>query len=190
MLSQGADMLHPESGGSGDAAPTTGGMEAVFLANRGALLRFFIASGTREEAEDLLHELWLRVTSASFPPVADPMAYLYAMANNMMLMRHRSDERRRRREQDWSTAWAPDQPGSSVTSGERVLLAREQVRAVEQLLSGLGRKTETIFRRFRVDGVVQHQIAREMGITVSAVEKHLQKAYRALLSLRDQIDAE
>jgi RNA polymerase sigma-70 factor (ECF subfamily) len=53
-----------------------------------------------------------------------------------------------------------------------------------------GERTDHIFRRHRVEGASQKEIAKELGISLSAVEKHLQKAYRALIDLRRRLDAE
>jgi RNA polymerase sigma-70 factor (ECF subfamily) len=173
------------------ARRVTSGIEAVFLGNQDALLRFFRARGRTDQAEDLLQELWLQASSVAAAPVSDPEAYLYRMANNLMLGRSRSDHRRRRREQDWTeVSTAGGELASDVESGERILVARQQVQAIETALSGLGEKTGTIFRRFRLEGIRQEEIAREFGISLSAVEKHLQKAYRALLELRDELDAD
>ncbi len=47
-----------------------------------------------------------------------------------------------------------------------------------------------MFRRFRLDGVSQAEIAREMGVSLSSIEKDLQKAYRALARLKAKFDAE
>jgi RNA polymerase sigma factor (sigma-70 family) len=184
----GAETCKTEPGEEG-AEPTASGLEAAFLANRGGLLRFLKACGAREEAEDLLHELWIGLRAAGQRPVSEPIAYLYGMANKLVLGRRRSDQRRRRREEEWSDAEAAG-PGSTIGSGERVLIGQQQIRAVEKMLAGLGPKTEAIFRRFRVDGMVQSEIASDLGISLSAVEKHLQKAYRALIAIREQIDAE
>lgn len=167
------------------------GIQAVFLTHGEALLRFLRARGGGEEAEDLLQELWLKVTVAPSAPVADPLAYLYRMANNLMLDRRRAEHRRRRRERDWSdAAGAGTELASSAEAGDRVLLGREQIRVVEAALATLGERTETIFRRFRIDGMSQQQIAHDDGISLSAVEKHLQKAYRALLVVKDLYDAD
>jgi DNA-directed RNA polymerase specialized sigma24 family protein len=54
----------------------------------------------------------------------------------------------------------------------------------------LGDRTDLVFRRYRVEGRSQKEIAAELGISLSAVEKHLQKAYRALVDLRRRIDAD
>lgn len=167
-----------------------GGIEAVFLNNREALLRFLRARGAAADAEDLLQELWLKVSLAPAQPIAEPLGYLYRMAHNLMLSRRRSELRRNQREQDWTSAdTASPIDASDIASAERVLLGREEVKAVQETLAALGERTEAIFRRFRLDGISQQEIAREMSISLSAVEKHLQKAYRALVKLRDQLDA-
>lgn len=162
------------------------GLEAVFLDSRPALLRFLRARGAGDAAEDLLQELWVKAAKGALEPIADPLAYLYRTANNLVLDRHRSELRRGRREQQWSH-------GSTGSEGEpspeHVLAAREQLRAAEAVLARLGERTETIFRRYRLEGITQVQIANEMGISLSAVEKHLQKAYRALIECRRQSDA-
>ena len=166
------------------------GLEAVFLENRTSLLRFLRARGGGDMAEDLLQELWIKAAAGVSEPLADPLAYLYRTANNLVIDRHRSDTRRSRREQDWteSGAWS-EATLVAGQSGERVIAAREHLRTVEAALAQLGDRTEAIFRRFRIDGATQSQIAQEMGISLSAVEKHLQKAYRAVLDVRRRLDA-
>lgn len=173
-----------------DPRGSDSGLEAVFMANRPALLRFLRARGGGDDAEDLLQELWMKASVMPAGPVAEPLAYLYRTANNLMLDRRRSQLRGARRDKDWS-----DLAGGTVTgvsdapSGERVLLARERLREVEAALSALGERTEFIFRRYRLEGQSQRDIAADLGISLSAVEKHLQKAYRAVLSLGRAGDA-
>ena len=167
------------------------GLAAVYLANRAILLRFFRARGAHDLAEDLLHELWLKASANSSKPIADPLAYLFRTASNLLLDRRRADMRRQRRELDWANPEQAAAAGpSDVQSGERMAIARDQLRLVETALAGLGERTETIFRRFRIDGMGQREIAEEFGISLSAVEKHLRKAYGALVELRRQLDAE
>lgn len=170
---------------------TTSGLEAVFLAHRAALQRFLRARGAGDLAEDLLQELWLRASSAASGPIAEPLAYLYRTANNLMIDRRRSEMRSAARDQDWNDATGGAVAGiSEAPSGERVLIARETLAAAEAALKALGERTDYAFRRFRIDGASQRQIAEELGISLSAVEKHLQKAYRALADLRRQWDAD
>ena len=175
-----------------DSPPViSAGLEAVFLGHRAALLRFLRARGAGDGAEDLLQELWIKAAAGAHAPIADPLAYLYRAANNLMLDRHRSALRGARRDLEWSdTAGTGVLAVADAPSGERVLIAREELAAAEAALAALGERTDLVFRRFRVEGASQRAIADELGISLSAVEKHLQKAYRALIDLRRRRDAE
>lgn len=163
-----------------------GGLEAVLLGNRAALLRFMRARGGDADAEDLLHELWLKLSVAPPPgPIAEPLAYLYKMADNMMHDRRRAASRRQGRDTAWrEAAYAGSAGASDAPSAERTLIARDELARIEAALAVLGTRTTQIFRRFRVDGVGQKTIAAEEGISLSAVEKHLQRAYRAIMAVR------
>lgn len=169
---------------------TSGGLEAVFLNQRGALLRFLRARGAGDAAEDILQELWIRAAAGAPGPIEDPLAYLYRAANNLMLDRHRAALRAARRDEEWTEASGGLDEAAPDPSAEDVLIARERLRAAEATLASLGERTDVIFRRFRLDGVSQRHIAEEQGLSLSAVEKHLQRAYRALLGLRRRLDEE
>ncbi len=162
------------------------GLEAVFLETRTSLLRFLRARGAGDSAEDLLQELWIRASAGTSGPIRDPVAYLYRSANNLMLDRRRTELRAARRNEDWTEALIG---GAEQPTHERVLIAREQLKEAEACLAELGERTDEIFRKFRLGGMTQVEIARELGIILSAVEKHLQKAYRALIALRRRFDA-
>ncbi|WP_454883389.1 RNA polymerase sigma factor [Sphingomonas oryzagri] len=157
-----------------------GTLDDAFMIHRPALLRYLRARGTSDEAEDLLQDLWLKVLSAGALEADDTLAYLYRMAHNLMLDRRRASMRRKSREEKYQ-----DTIGEihATPDAEQVLLARENLRAVDQVLASLGAKTDYIFRRHRVEGIAQREIAAELGVTLSAVEKHLQKAYRAVAAM-------
>lgn len=165
---------------------SNGGLEAVLLSNRAALLRFIRARGGPSDAEDLFQELWLKLSiTPPSGPIADPLAYLYKAADNMMHDRRRAAMRRERREAHWTDADAGITPeASAAPSAERILMARDELADVERALAGLGERTDRIFRRFRIDGANQKAIAAEQRISLSAVEKHLQRAYRAIVGIR------
>jgi len=165
------------------------GLEAVFLANRDALLRFLQGHGAGEAAEDLLHELWLRVRDARTGPIAQPLSYLYRAANNLMLDRYRSERQSTARDRNWTEATGGSVPGQSdEPRGERVLIARERLERVRTALAALGPRAEHIFRRHRLDEVPQRAIAAELGVSLSTVESDLRKATRVLIDLRETFD--
>jgi RNA polymerase sigma factor (sigma-70 family) len=170
-----------------------GGLATVFLANREALHRFLRARlrGTGDP-EDVLQDLWVKLESLETGPVAEPLAYLYRMAENLVLDRRRSAMRRTKRETAWTEGQIDGSLGMAVDSqpdAERQLLALDHLRRVDAVLDDLPDRTAFAFRAVRIDGVPQKEIAASMGISLSAVEKHLQRAYRAVLEIQLRLDA-
>ncbi len=167
------------------------GLAAIFMENRAALLRFLRARGAGEDAEDLLQDLWMKLETREPEDVADPLPYLYRMANNLMLDRYRSASRREKREQDWAGGGAGvmSEVADDVPVDER-LIAAQRLRQAEAVLRELGPRVELVFRRFRLEGVGQRLIAEELGVSLTTVEKDLQKAYRAMLALKARLDTE
>ena len=154
-------------------------------------MRFLRARGAGDDAEDLLQEVWLRLSEKTPGPVSDPLPYLYRMANNLMLDRHRSRVRRERREQDWTDGTVDMSAGvAQDMSSEDRLVHAEYLTRVETALRALGPRVETVLRRFRLEGIGQKQIAQELGVSLTTVEKDLQKAYRALMALKADYNAE
>jgi len=163
------------------------GLSAVFLANHGPLLRFLRARGAGDDAEDVMQDLWLKLGRLEADgPIADPRSYLFRMADNLMHDRVRAAMRRSSREQAWSETGYDAAGRDEAPSAERTLAAQQRLRRVEFALATLGERTQMIFRRFRIDGIAQSRIAQEEGISVSAVEKHLQRAYRIVATLVDE----
>ncbi|MBU3077785.1 RNA polymerase sigma factor [Sphingomonas quercus] len=165
------------------------GLEAVFLGNRARLLRFLKAHGAGDAAEDLLQELWLKLQASRPGPVAQPLSYLYRAANNLMLDRHRSLAQSAKRERDWSDVTGGTVPGRSDTpASDRAMIAREELARAQAALSALGPRVEAVFRRHRIEGIGQKQIAAEQGVSLSTVESDLRKAYKALVEVRRSLD--
>lgn len=156
-------------------------LRSLFMECRPALLRFLRARGAAaEEAEDLIQDLYLKLDSQPIGAVAEPRAYLYRMADNLMLDRRRASQRRDRREEAWSDI---DGAGARPATDD-ALISQEQLRLVTAALATLPERTVEIFRRFRIEGERQKAIAANFDISVSAVEKHLQRAYEVVLAFK------
>lgn len=157
-----------------------------FVRIRPALERYLRARGAGDDTEDLAQELWLKIATLSTDgDVSDHASYLYRMAHNLMLDRHRAAFRRSVREHQYSEFGDGFLDGHDQTpTPERQLDGRRSLQAMQLLLRSLGERTDYIFRRHRIDGIGQREIASELGITLSAVEKHLQKAYKAVHAAR------
>lgn len=168
-----------------DAPGGIGGLTAHFMRERPMLLRMMRARlGSHEEAEDVLQEVWMKVASGQSGPIAQPVAYLFRIASNVALDRRRAALRRSRREQDWSDL--QDEAGERP-SAERAMIQSERLAQVDAAVAALPPRTAAIFRQFRYEAVPRKTIADLNGISVSAVEKHLTTAYRALHGLRDDV---
>ncbi len=153
----------------------TGGLRAVFLAERAMVLRLLVARlGSVEEAEDALQDLWLKLETVTGGPIAEPVGYICRMANNIAIDRRRCAVRR----VDRDTGWVATQPAADEQpDAERALIARERLDRVEATLDALPERVATAFRLYRFEDLPQKAIAERMGITVSGVEKLLHRAY-------------
>ncbi|MDB5712748.1 MAG: polymerase sigma factor [Sphingomonadales bacterium] len=171
---------------------TAEGLLAVFMSDRANLQRFLIARGASPaESEDVLQELYLKLGNTQTGPISEPRAYLYGMAHNLLNDWKRSAARQGGRESAWASS-RMDGDGQTLAapSIEDVLIQRERLKEVENALAALPERTSLILRQYRVDGVSQKTIAADLGITLSAVEKHLQRAYRAVIEVRQRLDAD
>ena len=168
---------------------TGGGLVSSFEELRPGLLRYLKTRGASpEEAEDILQDVHLKLFAEHSGPVAQPRAYLYKMANNYFLLHRRTAGRRVRREEDWISVHGADGEEDDKPSVEAELIAREQLAILQRVLDNLPERTRLIFRCFRIEGEQRRDIASRIGISVSAVEKHLARAYEAISATRLRLD--
>ncbi len=168
---------------------SSSGLEAAFLENRERLLRFLAARGAGEAAEDILHEVWLKISAAQTGPISSPLSYLFRAADLLMIDRYRSARQAEKREKDWTEVNGGAVPGvSDAPAPDRAIIARQQAQLVQETLDALGERQSAVFRRHRVDGIPQRQVAEEFGVSLSTIESDLRGAYRALARLKEKID--
>ncbi|OAN65976.1 RNA polymerase sigma factor [Sphingomonas sp. TDK1] len=160
------------------------GLKAVFLAQRPMLLRLLLARlGNREDAEDALQDMWLRIDQLAAQPIAQPAAFLYRIAANLATDRRIAAGRRGNRD----AGWMETQPGAEeVPDAERTLVARSEWQAVEEAIAEMPERMATALRLFRLEERPQRAIAEQLGISVSGVEKLLQRAYK---KIQDRLDS-
>ena len=163
---------------------TARGIEAVLLANREKLIRFLVARGAGDSAEDVFQELWVQIARSQTGPVAHPLSYLYRAADNLMLDRYRSARAAEIREK----AWGEHDSARVHPSVEQSLISREELARVDATINRLGERPAAAFRYFRIEGISQRDIAVRLGVSLSTVEADLRKVYKALAAMKGQID--
>ena len=170
----------------------TGGMRQLLVEMRDELKRFMLARQCDPaEVDDLLQDLFVKLSTGKTGPIGNPRAYLYQMANNLLLDRRRGRQRQARRDDSWARSqFGQDLLEDPSASPERVAIDRDLLAQVEAGLREMPERTADILRRYRLEGQSQKVIAEQIGISLSAVEKHLQRAYRVLLELRCGIEDE
>jgi RNA polymerase sigma-70 factor (ECF subfamily) len=164
-------------------ADSSGGLEAVYRLYRGDLLRFLTARlGDAVEAEDILQELWIRLHNAPGSPVANGRAYLYRMAQNLIVDRIREKQRRMQRERLWLEAHGvtvtTGEPADQTSNAEEAMLEREETARLAATVASLPEGARRVFELHKQQGLSHAEVAMRLGISKSGVEKHMAVAMK------------
>jgi len=142
---------------------------SVFRAVKGALMR---RGRTEHDADDLVQDAWIRFDSYQRDhTVDDPDAFLMKVALNLSIDMHRG----RRAHGDEVTLEDVVIIDTSPPA-EDVLQARERTERLGLFLGRLTAKTRDMFLAHRFEGMTYKEIARQHGVSVSTVEKHVARA--------------
>ncbi|UYY58031.1 RNA polymerase sigma factor [Sphingomonas sp. S2-65] len=135
-------------------------------------------TGDLSEAQDLVQESFLRIVQKEGVDELEHLeGYAYRVAANILIDRHR--RRRARHIEDHVGLEEVGQPTDGIDP-HRELEARLALAASAEALGRLPERTRTIFILRRLEGMRHKEIAVRLGISVSAVEKHVVRAMTAL----------
>lgn len=148
--------------------------EAV-LGSGWARLRDQIARMTRrDDAEDLLHEAWIGVVERQVEP-ANAAALLARSAVNRGTDAYRR-ERRIGAMLVADAARAAENTADLRPLQDEMLIARHRLERLRGGVAQLSPRTREIFLMHRLEGRKYREIAQDLGISQSAVEKHIARA--------------
>jgi len=171
--------------------PSTAGEDATFLADldrryRVPLIRYF-GKRIREayDVDDLVQEVFIRlVRQATLESVEQIDSYVFQTAANVIRDRARRHAARHHREHDQLSE--SDLPTNEL-SPERVLLGTEQLGRAVAALEELPENTRRVFVLRRYEGMRHEEIAAHLGMSVSGVRFHMDKAKAHLARRLEQV---
>lgn len=147
----------------------TAELKGIFSCVTAALVR---RGRSEQDAEDLVQDAWIRLASHDAEDdIKQPGAFLMRTALNLSVDAHRMRQSRGEHVAIEEAVLIDTTP-----TAEAVLLARERVVRLSDCLARLTEKTRTIFLLHRVEGQTYQEIARQQGIAISTVERHVAKA--------------
>jgi RNA polymerase sigma-70 factor (ECF subfamily) len=151
---------------------------------RTSLYRYF-ARRMRDpgEIEDMIQDVFVRLLKRGGVAEMEHLrGYVFQTASSVLADRLRQ---RRSRYADAHDEFDASMHGGQETTPEDVLLGRENLARATALVLELPERTRVIFVLRRLEGMRYNDIAARLGISVSAVEKHMQ---RAIVHLADGFD--
>jgi RNA polymerase sigma factor (sigma-70 family) len=159
----------------------------LYLERRADLVRFFtLRLRSAAAAEDLVQDIYVRLSGLE--PAADiqnPMAYLYRLGSNLMLDKLRGERRTAHRDGAWldsQTTRVGIHEISAEPSAETTVAARQRLALLTAALTDLSPQTQRVFRMHKFEGLSHPEVAAALGISRSAVEKHMMAALKHLLA--------
>lgn len=159
--------------------------EQLLAEFRPALVRYFSRRvQAAHEVEDLVHDVLVRlVRNRRFADQEGVRGYVFETANSVLV-----DHIRRR-----NTAGAQGRVtfDAEIHEGEdfgpeRVIQGKQELLLATAILMELPERTRTVFILRRMEGMRFADIAARLGISVSAVEKHMQRAMARLVEGLDR----
>jgi RNA polymerase sigma factor (sigma-70 family) len=150
---------------------------------RPALVKYFQRkTGDATEAEDLAQDVLVRALGhADWKSTEEAKGYIFRTAVN----RWRDHLRRRRSHGIPVTLDALNEHECGIESPpERVLVAREELYEIARVLDTLNVRTRTVLMLIRFERMRAVTVGEMLGISVSAVNKHLASALASLAAAR------
>jgi RNA polymerase sigma-70 factor (ECF subfamily) len=154
---------------------------------RGSLLRYF-ARRTHDQSEldDLVQEVFVRLLrrGRTSELIGERLSgYVFETASSVLKDRQR---KRMTRCADAHQPFDSDKHFDADFSPEHVLLGKEQLARATAALLELPERTRVIFVLRRLEDMRFKDIAARLNISVSAVEKHMQRAVTHLVKRADR----
>ena len=159
-------------------------LQELVSEHAGALERFLVRKlDNPADAAEVAQETFLRIYRLKNPQELDnARAFLFQVASNLAVdqLRRRSLHYRfLKAEERQGDETAELESGSGNASPEQILAAREKLARIYAAIDELPLKCRQAFLLHRSRGLSYAEIAQEMNISVSSVEKYILQALKA-----------
>lgn len=171
--------VQPESFGR-DGLARHGGILAEIMPHLPRLRRYLRRRLSDADTDDLVQDVLMAlIRRGGLADIRHPERYLFSAANAAMIDRQR--RQKVRAAEHHVSLEEIDHPVDEL-SPLRILLARDEVQNVEHRLSRLPDRTQEIVWAVRIEGSSYKDLASRYNLSTSAVEKHVTRGLRALMS--------
>ncbi len=164
---------------------------AELVSEHGARLEKYLARklDSPEDAAEITQEAFLRLHRMAQPEQLDnARAFLFQVATNLAVDQLRKRQLHHRflsGEKDQMESGEPADSIGTAASPEQIVSARERLAAIYQAVDELPFKVKQAFLLHRRSGLSYSEIAEQLGVSVSSVEKYI---LQALKQCRDRLN--
>jgi RNA polymerase sigma-70 factor (ECF subfamily) len=171
-----------------DRPHNTDHLMSVYVDRREHLRRFFAGRlRSSDIAEDIVQDIAIRLSQLSAKMASEvehPEAFIHRLGSNLMLDHLKQRRRAAAREQDWTRSHLMEHNGLSITdapAADAAVAAKQRIAQIEQIMLRLSPQCQRAFRLHKLEGLTHSDVASQMQISRSAVEKHISNALKTLL---------
>jgi len=148
--------------------------EAFVRENTNALRQFFRKRvAVQADVEDMVQEVLIKLARHGLEDISHQQGYLFRTALNVLRDQRRNRAARLLQEQLPLDEDYADEDGFTP---ERVLISKDALCKLGEILQEIPGRTREVFALSRISGLTNAEVAKRLGISVSAVEKHLSRA--------------
>lgn len=160
--------------------------EELYVTERPGLLRRAARRlGSTAVAADIVQDvflrLWERRSAAADAQPGHQGAYLGRSVSNAIIDHIRAERVRN----DYVAGITEEQYAAPVPTPLDILVPRDEIRRIGELARMLPERTRHVFLLNKVHGCKYSEIAEALGISRSAVEKHVARAMVACMGMRE-----
>ncbi|MEM0912453.1 MAG: sigma-70 family RNA polymerase sigma factor [Pseudomonadota bacterium] len=127
------------------------------------------------DPDDVMQEAFRKVVErGDLSTIKNLKAFIWRTARNIVLTTKTQEKQRSKYDFEIENLFFPLRSGNSTL--ETVIIEREQLKAINDLLRTMPRNRRLSFYLYRIEGFTLTQVGEKLGITRTAVSKHLAKA--------------